>query len=46
VRFELIAPQQVKHATELLESGKAVPDIAALLGVSRYTVYRSLNQAP
>jgi DNA invertase Pin-like site-specific DNA recombinase len=40
-----LSPQQVKHANDLRESGKAVPDIAALLGVSRYTVYRSLNQA-
>src|SRR5258706_3931262 len=36
--------QQAKHARELRAGGKAVPDIAGLLGVSRYTVYRSLNR--
>jgi DNA invertase Pin-like site-specific DNA recombinase len=40
-----LSPQQTRHAMELRSDGKAVPDIASLLNVSRYTVYRALNRA-
>ena len=40
-----LSAQQAHHARELRDGGKAVPDIAALLNVSRYTVYRTLNRA-
>jgi hypothetical protein len=40
-----LSTQQARHAAELRDSGKAVPDIAALLNVSRYTVYRALSRA-
>jgi DNA invertase Pin-like site-specific DNA recombinase len=36
-----LSVQQIKHARELRASGKAVPDVAELLNVSRYTVYRA-----
>jgi len=39
-----LSHQQAIHARELRAGGKTVPDIAGLLGVSRYTVYRTLNR--
>jgi DNA invertase Pin-like site-specific DNA recombinase len=40
-----LSSQQARHAMELRADGKAVPDIAALLNVSRYTVCRALNRS-
>jgi DNA invertase Pin-like site-specific DNA recombinase len=41
-----LSPQQARHAADVRAEGKAVPDIAALLNVSRYTIYRALSRAP
>lgn len=40
-----LTTRQAKHASELRGGGKAVPEIAGLLGVSRYTIYRTLKRA-
>jgi DNA invertase Pin-like site-specific DNA recombinase len=34
---------QIKHARKQVEDGTPVPEIASLLGVSRWTVYRALR---
>ena len=39
-----LSPQQVKHVQDLKEGGKAIPEIATLLGVHRGTVYRVLQR--
>jgi DNA invertase Pin-like site-specific DNA recombinase len=44
-RLSSITPKRAAHARKLRAAGEAVPDIAALLSVSRYTVYRALRTA-
>jgi len=37
-----LTPQQIKHARQLLDQEKTVPEVAALLNVHRSTLYRAL----
>src|SRR5271167_901475 len=37
-----LSGQQIKHARKLIEQGEAPPCVAAILGVSRATLYRAL----
>lgn len=38
-----LSPPQVAHARQLIESGRRVQDVAALLSVGRVTLYRALQ---
>jgi DNA invertase Pin-like site-specific DNA recombinase len=40
-----LSPAQVAHARELLAEGRAVPEVASLLGVHRATLYRALERS-
>ena len=44
-RRPALTPAQVAHARELLAEGRTVPEVAALLGVHRATVYRALERS-
>ena len=39
-----LSPTQVAHARQLIESGRRVQDVAALLSVGRVTLYRALRR--
>jgi DNA invertase Pin-like site-specific DNA recombinase len=39
-----LTAQQITHARTLLDQGKRVPEIAALLNVHRATIYRALAE--
>lgn len=40
-----LTPQQIEHATKLSASGTPVVEIAQLLNVSKFTVYRAFREA-
>ena len=44
-RMPTITPKQAAHARKMRDAGEAVPDIAAVIGCSRYAVYRALRAA-
>jgi DNA invertase Pin-like site-specific DNA recombinase len=40
-----LSPPQVTHARQLIDNGRGVQEVAALLGVGRVTLYRALRRA-
>jgi len=42
-RRPILTPDQIQHASDLREAGRTVPEVAALLGVHRATLYRALH---
>jgi len=42
-RRPILKPDQIQHARDLREAGRTVPEVAALLGVHKATLYRALR---